>query len=436
MRDQPKKICRSCLIFFIGTILCSWRATASDTNPVFTKDILPILQEKCQACHRPDQVAPMSLLTYQEVRPWVKSILKEVTAKNMPPFHAKSPKGYFKDDHRLTDNQIQLISNWVKNGAPKGNPADAPEPIEWGGSAWSMEKPDLILDFPEATVSSRSIDDFVLYFSDYVFQEDTWVQALEFKSSNYEIIHHVGIFAVDSRFEVPDELMLLDSEDGVGGRVIEKNAALIEQNYLYTWLPGQRIEYRDEGQGYRIRKGERFVLQVHFAPSDVETKCTMQMGLEYVNGEIRYENMILPSLMTTLVIPPHNPSFRKKQSTMFLQDSLVQSFLIHMHLRGISAKFVFHYPDGKVETAFEIPKYNFDWQRVYHLAKPYKVPKGTKVEFHGTWDNSTNNPLNPDPNALVVWGEKTSDEMYGASIYHTVDLDEPIVVENGREIEK
>jgi hypothetical protein len=435
MQNQKKSWNKAPLFLFaIAGVLIAPTVLAENSTPVFTKDILPILQEKCQVCHRPNQIAPMSLLTYDEVRPWVKSIAKEVTSKNMPPFHANSPKDYFKDDTRLSDAEIKTIADWANGGAPRGDGALAPKPIDWARKPWLMGKPDQVLDFPEFEVTSDGVDDYILFYSDYVFPEDTWVQAIEFKSSNYQVVHHAGIFAVDSRIKVPENFMLLNTDGERDDLVVNKSLALIKQNFLYTWLPGQGIEYRDEGQGYLIHKGERFIIQVHFAPSDVPVKCDLQLGLEFVDGEINAENISLASIMSTLVVPANDPNYEVIQHARFLQDVTVKSFVVHMHLRGKSSKFVFHYEDGRSETVFDVPKYNFDWQRVYHLTDPFEIPKGTQVEFIGVWDNSAGNPLNPDPNIDSVWGMKTSDEMYGGTIHYTVDLDEPIPIKNGRQV--
>jgi hypothetical protein len=423
----------SCCVVFAAALGCS-AAMGESPVPVFTKDVLPILQEKCQACHRPDQIAPMSLLTYQEVRPWVKSIVKEVTAKNMPPFHANSPKNHFKDDPRLSEAEIELISDWAKNGAPQGDPSEAPKPKRWGGNSWFMDEPDQILEFPEYELTANSQDDYIIFYSDYVFPEDTWVQAIEFKTDNFKVVHHAGIFAVDSTFEVPEELILLNNSDDRTNVVVEKRFDLIKQNFLITWLPGQKYEYRDRGQGYLIQKGERLILQVHFAPADTPEKADFQVGLKFVHGAVESKTIALVSIMTALEIPPNTPSHEVKQRAPFMKDSYIQAFNVHMHLRGKSSKFRFHYPDGRVETVFDVPKYSFDWQRVYHLANPFRVPKGTQVEYIGEWDNSAENPLNPDPNQKAVWGNKTSDEMYSGTVFYTVDLDEPILVKHGREL--
>jgi len=410
-------------------------AQAQSSSPVFTKDILPILQEHCQGCHRPGQIAPMSLLTYKEVRPWAKSISKEVSNRNMPPFHAESPLGYFEDDPRLTDEQVNSIVQWVADGAPQGNPKLAPPPLEWPGEYWHIGKPDQIFEFTDYTINHELRDgDFALLFSDYVFPEDTWVKAIEFKPSDYSLVHHAGVLTVDDRYKVPENNILLNTTEEGTGQVQKKNVKLLKQNFMFTWLPGLDVSYRGDGQGYLIKKGDRLVLQVHYATVDEATNCDIQVGIKFVHGEINFEHKAIGMIMNKMKIPPHDPSYVIKRVVAFPQDSEIQAFLVHMHLRGKSTKFVFTYPDGRVETAFHVPKYNFDWQRTYHLKEPYTVPKGTQVEIIAEWDNSAGNPLNPDPSLEIGWGWKTNDEMYGGSIYHTVKLDEPIMVYRGREL--
>jgi len=423
-------------VFFLAVTTNSSQSHAADAiaNPVFTKDILPILQENCQVCHRPGQVAPMSLLTYAEVRPWAKSIAKEVLAKNMPPFHASSPKNHFKNDPRLSNDEIQLITDWVSIGAPQGNPALAPNPIEWG-DAWFMEKPDQILDFPKVDLKGKGVDDYVLFFSDHVFPEDTWVQAMEFRPSDFERVHHAGIFAVNSDFDVPDQMLLLDDNETETGLVRKELMELVKHNHLFTWVPGIGAVYRGEGQGYLVKKGERFVIQAHFAPSDTTAPIEMSVGLQFVDGKITAKSKNWNSALNKFTIPAFESSYVLRDKRTLAKGIVVEGFRVHMHLRGKSSKINFVYPDGTVETAFDVPRYSFDWQREYHLAESYTLPKGTQVEFVAEWDNSTGNPFNPDPSQAVVRGGKTTQEMYGGTIFYTVKLDTPITVENGRVVE-
>ncbi len=429
-------------IFLVAALTTSYAARAQGGAPAeaspgrvtFTKDILPILQAYCQDCHRPGQIAPMSLIEYAEVRPWAKAIRTAVAERKMPPFHANAPLGHFQDDNRLAEAQIDLITRWIDADAPRGDLKDAPPRPAWAGLEWVLGTPDLVLEFPEYTSKGNDADEEILLYSDHVFPQEVWVQAIEFKSTNYRVIHHTGINGVDPGFFVPED-RTLDSHDEhlakFGGKSNGGGALMAHKNHLYTWLPGQRVERRLAGDAFRIGAGERIVMQTHIAPTAEPVTFKISLGLEMMDGELYNESQIQVSFMRNLRVPPRDPKYVVTEWKQFGRDSLVTGFNVHMHLRGKSSSIRFHYLDGRVETVFDVPQYSFDWQRVYFLQKPYMVPAGTKIEYTAEWDNSANNPLNPDPAAEVVWGGLTTDEMYGGTVLYTVPRKEPLRIVNG-----
>jgi hypothetical protein len=376
----------------------------------------------------------MSLLTYAEVRPWASAIRKSVVAREMPPFHADGPLGRFENDIRLTDAQIATIAAWVDAGAPQGNPSDAPPPVEWASDDWLLGEPDLVVTFPMYAVEASADDANVLLYSDYIFPQETWIESIEFKSTDYRIIHHAGVNAVGPDFFVPEDLILntddehLDKFDGRSDGGLKLQG---EKNHLYTWLPGQLYEKQAPGDGFRVGAGERLTLRTHIGPAAEASTFTVSLGLHFVDGYITRQTRGKLGRIEHFEIPAGAPSHLLRTAREFGNDSRVIGFNVHMHARGKSTQFRFHYPDGRSEVVFKLPRYNLDWQRDYYLAEPIDVPAHTVVEYIGEFDNSANNPINPDPTVPVHWGPSNVDEMYDGIVIFSLPLAEPIRVVHG-----
>ncbi|MFP6583135.1 MAG: cytochrome c, partial [Candidatus Hydrogenedentota bacterium] len=248
-------------------IFCCALAHADDTKkrvPTFTRDVLPIMQEHCQECHRPNQVAPIMFMTYDQVRPWAKAIRKVTAAKTMPPFHAIGPLGKFENDLRMTEGEIQTIVRWVDGGAPRGAPQDAPAPRNWTDGQWEIENPDLVIEYPTYTVKEGGEDEFVMFYSPYTFPEDTWLESIEFRPADRRFVHHAGLFAIDGNVDIPKSGTWSSTADKVNDFTDEHSDEsfqqatkhLLTQNYLFTWLPGFGAKKLSSGQAIKIAKGE------------------------------------------------------------------------------------------------------------------------------------------------------------------------------------
>lgn len=400
------------------------------SKPTYSRDVLPILQDHCQSCHRPSQSAPMSLTSYEEVRPWAKAIRKAVTQREMPPFAATGPIGRYIDDPRLTEAQIATIAQWVDQGSPRGNPEHAPPPKEWGDTPWPLGQPDLVLEYPRVELGPRDSDLYLIVHNDHIFETDLWIRAIDFLPLNFENVHHAGIFAVHGDDPIPPGFV----ED----KGFEKRKLLFQRQPLRTWLPGSRARLAPEGHAVRLSKGDRIVVQNHYAPGDEVVVDKTRIGLYFANGLINKERKAIASFMFPIEIPPEEPNYEYRERIPISTDAHVLGFEVHMHLRGKWSKILFHFPDGRVDTALHIPEWDFDWQRFYYLDEPIEVPKGTVAEFIAVWDNSAENPLNPDPAQTVTWGSDTTDEMYGGVVsYEPIEPREnPIFVKNGRVTKK
>ena len=403
---------------------------AADHSVTYSKDVAPIFEDHCAVCHRSEQIAPMSLRTYAEARPWAKSILKKVTARDMPPFGAAGPIGRYRDDPRLTEKEIETIVAWVESGAQRGNPKDLPEMRQFESKEWFLGPPDLTLKFPNYSNRQEGKDEYARLFTGYVFDEDVWVNGVQLNPLNFSAIHHANIFIFLPGEEPPEGLV--DNE-------FMDLKTIFKLPMLLAWTPGLNPTLLPEGEAIKIPKGSRLLMESHFAPTEAPVEEQFEIGLYFADGVVDPDGLKqVGSFMADLVIEPFDPHSVHTDHYEFEEDALVTHFTFHMHYRGKTCKIVFHYPDGTQQTAIDIPNWDFYWQQVYFLTEPMLVPKGTIAELFGVWDNSPANPLNPNPSKRVKWGIRTQDEMYGGSIYYSpanADPDSFITVSNGREIQ-
>jgi hypothetical protein len=380
---------------------------AAKASLTFSKDIAPILQKRCEECHRAGGIAPMSLVTYEETRPWARSIKEKVIKREMPPFHAAGQVGRYVNDPRLTDPEIATLAKWVDAGAPKGNVKDLPASHTWK-SEWAHGEPDLVVKVQHPyTLKPSNKDQYVFFFFDYVFPEDTWIKGVDTRAGNIRAVHHANTHLVPPGIKVPPEGFVAGDFDPTARGTI----------MLSGWAPGVESVILAPGTAVRIPKGMRLGIQIHYAPSDQERVDQTSVGIYFANEVIKKNLRVLFGDRKDVDIPPGDANYSLVAKKTFDTDGVIRFFHVHMHLRGKSYVMRLTYPDGRVETALEVPRYDFNWQRVYTLVEPMRVPKGTSVEFIGTYDNSPANKFNPDPAKSVHWGEKTTDEMMQGRIF-------------------
>lgn len=423
-----KKLILLAVVFLCGTaFFAAAPGNASGGKPTvtFAKDVAPILQKRCEECHRTNGVAPMALVTYEETRPWARAIKERVSRREMPPFHATGALGRYAGDPRLTDEEIRTISNWVDAGAPKGNLKDSPAPRVWKND-WALGAPDIVVKAKQPyTVKASDKDQYVFFVFDYVFPEDTWISSIETRPGSPRAVHHANTHLVPPMIKAPAEGYIAGDFDPTARGTI----------MVAGWAPGVTPVMLPEGTAVRIPKGLRLGLQVHYAPSATETSDQSEVGIYLANGLVRKNLRVLFGDRKDIEIVPGeaNQSFVAKNT--FTTDAVIRFMHVHMHLRGKSMAMRFTYPDGRTETVLDVPNYDFNWQRVYILKEPMRVPKGTAVEYVGTYDNSAKNKFNPDPTKTVRWGEKTSDEMMqGRIFYEAADENLNLWVKKGRAV--
>jgi hypothetical protein len=369
------------------------RADSVGPGPVtYARDVAPVLQERCQACHRPGQVGRFSLRTYAQARRWAGSIREVVDERRMPPWHADPRYGRFENDRSLTAHERATLLAWVDQGMPPGNLAEAPAPREFTDD-WAIGRPDLVFVMPE--VYQVPADGTVPYQHFRVktrFAEDRWVQALEARPGNRAVVHHIVVFVDDGKQDRNDPLRYM-------------------KTHLVSYAPGDLPAVYPLGCAKLIPAGSELVFEVHYTPVGSAMSDRSSIGLVFAKAPVTRRAFTMAISKKTLVIPPGAPDFTAEASFTFARDAQILSFMPHMHLRGKDFLYRAVYPDGRSEILLSVPAFDFAWQSIYRLAQPRLAPRGTRVECLAHFDNSAANPANPDPTKTVTWGEQTWDEM-------------------------
>ncbi|HZW30333.1 MAG TPA: redoxin domain-containing protein [Isosphaeraceae bacterium] len=362
----------------------------------YCRDIAPILQRRCTGCHRPGQVAPFALTTYRQAAGWAAAIAEAVEDGRMPPWHADPRYGRFANDARLTDHERQRIVDWARGGTPEGDPAELPPPAAFPGG-WRIPEPDRVITMPQPfLVPAQGVVDYQDFEVDPGFRKDTWIRGAEIRPGNRKVVHHCNVFlkAPGSRNEV-------DAQGDLGSYC------------LAATTPGAPPMLLPDGMAKRVPAGWHLVFVVHYSPIGTVQTDQTSIGLLFadpdsVKKEVATNLMFDPSLC----IPPHAADHRVEHSRRFDDDVLLLAMFPHMHLRGRSFRYEAIYPDGRGEILLDVPRYDFNWQNRYELAEPKRLPAGTLLRCTAHYDNSRDNPANPDPDATVRTGRQSWDEMF------------------------
>lgn len=414
-----------------------WTAATVAGAPTFNRDVAPILFSNCVQCHRPNDIAPMSLLTFKEARPWAAAIKQAVVQRAMPPWHADPNVGHYQNDPRLKQSEIDTIVEWVKAGAPEGEKGDLPAAPEFH-AGWHI-RPDAIVTIPETEIGAGNQDDYEYIYVPTNFTEDKWVQAAEVVPGDRRVVHHATVSVVDAK-EVPklekshaevkvDEFHVrtgkvnhvrMDapvSDDGCTApqNTKEPRGSSGYINYVPSiYLPGHLAETRPDGYALKIAAGSYLQFQIHYSNRLKENvKDRTSIGLVFAKKPVEHEVAQYEIWNNWFKIPPNEGSHKVTSCFVLPKDVQAVAYTAHMHFRGKSMKTEAIYPDGHTEVIFNVPKYDFRWQETYFLEKQYILPKGTKLFTTAYFDNSPNNSLNPDPLQTVRWGEPSNEEMMG-----------------------
>lgn len=367
-------------------------AGTPEVGPVtYHADVAGIVAARCQACHRPRQVAPFALQSYRDARRWAAGLAEVVEDYRMPPWHADPRYGHFANDRSLSARERAVLLAWVEQGCPEGDPAAAPPPPTFPDE-WSIGTPDAVFAPPEPfEVPASGLVPIQRFRVPSGFTEDRWVQAAEMQPGERSVVHHMFVF-IEPPADDPGDLK-------------RTGPALV------AYAPGDAPSVHPAGIARRVPAHSDLLFEIHYTPTGRARVDHSRVGLVFARQPVRHEAIFAGISDKTLVIPPGAPNHPSQARRTFTRPVHVLSLFPHMHLRGKDFSFTAVYPDGRREVLLSVPAYDFGWQSVYRLAEPLALPAGTRLVCRAHFDNSAANPANPDPTATVRWGDYTTDEM-------------------------
>ncbi|MBI3735819.1 hypothetical protein HY256_04820, partial [Candidatus Sumerlaeota bacterium] len=384
-----------------AAILAPSTLRADDTAgaPTFNKEVVRIFQNRCQDCHRTGiQFTPMGLMSYNEVRPWVKSIKKAVTERSMPPWHADPHFGKFKNELSMTQQEIDTIAAWADAGAPEGNPSDLPPPRQFA-EGWQIGEPDVILDMGKTfEIPAEGIVPYQYFAVKTDFGEDKFIESMEARAGDLNVVHHIVMYIRNPRdgVQLPDKLDVMSA------------------GLLGALSPGNTPSHYEPGQGKIIKRGATLIFNLHYTTNGTPATDKSYVGFRFQKTPVKQQVITRGIANVTFQIPPNEPNYEIKSSHTFDKDVTLISLMPHMHYRGKDFKYTAVYPDGREEILLSVPKYNFDWQVYYYLSEPKKFPAGTRLDCVAHFSNTkelANGRRYFDPDKPVRFGEQSWEEM-------------------------
>ena len=455
------------MLLAAGPVLAA--SEGAEGVPTFTRDVAPILFDNCVTCHRPGNIAPMSLTSFAQTRPWARSIKDLVVSRTMPPWPADPENSLpFRNERRLDQAEIDTITAWVDGGAPRGPAADLP-PLPEFPEGWTYEggDPDYVFELPvEYAIAAEGEEDYIDFYSAIPWEEDRFAEVLELKPSNYAVVHHSGAYVVD----LPAGKMVVDgvlvddpnavsesaSDAGGSGRVAQSvfnEVNLPGTSKLLSYVPGRGVERHRPGTGKRLTAGKWIRWTMHYNPTGKPEVERSKLGIWFNTVPVTHEvltrqagNAFPTDPFGTDIyivqgeeikptrdadgnvrrakipnIPPYEDDWKITGITPITEPITLYGLSPHMHLRGKSLKWVVTWPDGREVTILDVPRFDFNWQIHYELAEPLYLPAGSKITGIGVYDNSLNNRWNPGPHLEVYWGQQSWDEMYQAFTEYTIE---------------
>jgi Copper type II ascorbate-dependent monooxygenase, C-terminal domain len=403
-------------LFIASGILVSARfpgEAESTPAPTFYRDILPIVQQHCQRCHRPGEIAPMPLVTYDDVKPWARQMAKDTRSKRMPPWFADPCCGHFSDDPSLTEAQISTLSAWAETKAP-GDPRDAPPPPHWT-EGWNISPPDVIVKMPKPVpVPAEGDIEYTYEIVPTDFKEDKWIQMSEIRPSSRQHVHHsvVYIRPPDSKWLRGAPLNTPFTATSLSDPALRHQAHETTSDLLLVYAPGSSPDRWADGMAKFIPAHSDLVFQMHYTTNGQAGNDQTSVGLVFAKSKPaqRILTLQLANDHDPVPIPPNADNYRVEVHGTLPNDAILLSFFPHMHLRGKRFEYNLVRPDHTIETLLRV-NYDFYWQLSYRLSEPRPLRAGATLQAVAWYDNSANNTHNPDPDSPVQWGDQTYNEM-------------------------
>ena len=402
----------------------------------YASDVAPILNQHCVVCHRPNDVAPMSLQSYKEARPWAAAIREAVASRKMPPWHGDPKLHNFSNDARLSDSEIKTLVSWAATGAEEGDvqltPATATFPTGW------HIHPDAVLSLPQEQFIGANAEDAYEYIHVPThFSEDKWVQVAEVLPGDRRIVHHATVSIweppADSKTDANSTKPQVEYRYRTGKvNHIRPEIPVVDDGcaspsggdwpdnevkpgvFVAIFLPGHVPEVRPEGYAIRIPKDAILEFQIHYSNRTGQARTDRtSVGLVFAKWPVTHPVEQYEIWNNLFALPPGDANHRVTSCYTLDRNVLALAYTAHMHFRGKSFQTEAKFPDGHHELLFAVPEYDFHWQETYMLKQPRLLPKGTQLRSTAVFDNSVNNPANPDPTRLIRWGEPSNEEMMG-----------------------
>jgi hypothetical protein len=390
--------------------------------PTFSRDVAPIVYEQCATCHRPGEVAPMSLLTYADARPWAAAIGRRVADGSMPPWHADAPAGTFDNERRLTTAQKDVIARWVAAGAPQGDSKDLPAaPARADG--WRIGTPDAIFEMTDAyAVPAKGTIEYEYFYIPTGISTEKWLQAIEIRPGSPAVVHHVLVYYIAP--DGPAPAILRPNRDHsrlpprqTGAKPPQRRPGA--RQLIATYAPGTSTQIFRPGTALRLPPGGEIELQMHYTANGTAVSDQTRVGMIFAKEPpattIRASNFI----NAQFTIPAGASDYSVSTNLEFAQEATLWGLLPHTHVRGVRWQYTLALPDGTERPLLSVPKYDFNWQTFYMFKEPVAIPRGARILSTAWYDNSARNRSNPDPTVAVRWGDQTWEEMQYTGILYS-----------------
>ncbi|ALO45848.1 redoxin domain-containing protein [Pseudohongiella spirulinae] len=383
--------------------------TRNDNVPSYSEEIAPIIADNCASCHREGGIAPFALNSHAMAQGWSPMIREVLVTKRMPPGQLDPHVGEFSNPYFVPFEDQRKLLDWIAAGSPRGDGNDPLAELQWPETEWAFGEPDLIINVPPQTIPATGVLDYInVVVPIEGLDRDRWVRASQYLAGDRQVLHHT-----------------LNSVIGPGERLRGGFTADGDPNvgHIAAYIPGAEPHLEAPNTGGLLKAGSSIALQLHYTTMGRETVDAGRIGVwfypdDQIPTERRTGECACIFTPTWTDIPPYHPNFEQQAEITIDADAYVMSFISHMHFRGKYMRFHAHYPDGEVEELMNIPNYNYNWQMEYKLEEPKLVPAGTRIVVTGAFDNSEQNPANPDPSIAVGWGDQSWDEMFFGQVYY------------------